>query len=172
MLIDILIPALIISLVLFLWIAYTRFSGAEFVKMPREARKKMLRMLKLNKGDVFYDLGCGDGQLLMEASPKVRKAVGIEIDLIRFLIAKARTRKMKNVEVIFGDMRKRKLNGAGKVAVFLSKEANEKISGKIPEKALVASYKWPVSGLRLMKRDRKNRIYLLINNKAFKQQAP
>lgn len=160
MLIDILICALIVFLAIFLWIAYTRFFGAEFVKMPRETRKKMLDMLKLNKKDVFYDLGCGDGQLLMEASPKVKKAVGIEIDFIRFMIAKARTRKMKNVCVICGNIFGRNIGSATKIAIFLSKETNEKIWKKIPKKALVASYKWPVSGLKLMKQDKENRIYL------------
>ena len=160
MLIDILICALTIFLAIFLWVAYTRFFGAEFVKMPQKARKKMLEMLKLNKKDIFYDLGCGDGQLLMDASPKARKAVGIEIDFIRFLIAKARTRKMSNVYVIYGNMLGRNIGSATKIAIFLSKETNEKIGGKIPRKTLVASYKWPVSGLKLLKQDKANRIYL------------
>ena len=130
----------------------------------------MLKILKLSKKDTFYDLGCGDAQLLLEASPKVKKAIGIEIDPLRFLIAKVRTRKVKNVEVIFGNLFSFKLRNKinqdkknkVKIAVFLSQEANQKLAKKLKREnfhGLLASYKWPLP-LKQESYDKKNDIFL------------
>jgi len=128
--------------------------------MPKNAREKMLEMLKLNKRDVFYDVGCGNGQLLLEASPLVKKAIGIEIDPVRFLISRSRTRKMRNIRIIRGNLFRQNLSSATKMAVFLSPETNARLGEKIRKNAKAASYKWPIPGMKLIKHDAKNRIYL------------
>ncbi len=120
-------------------------------------------MLKLNKKDIFYDLGSGTGSLLLEASPKVKKAIGIEIDPIRFLIAylRIKARKAKNVRLIFGNIFNMPLNRATKIFIFLSKEANAKLARKLKKetKAIVVSYKWPVKNLKLIEKNSENRLY-------------
>lgn len=161
MLIDFLIIIIIFLALFLIWVVYTRAFGAEWVKVPSNARKKMLHMLALNKQDVFYDLGCGDGQLLIEAAPKVKRAIGIEIDPIRFLIAKARASRYDNVKVIYGNIFRQNLNSATKISVFLSPETNIKLGKKLQLKsARVASYKWPISKLALIEYDKSNSIYL------------
>ncbi len=163
MLFDILAIVLIALLIVFLWIAYTRVFGAEFVRTPKKVRKIALKMLKLSKKDIFYDLGAGDGSLLIEASPRVKQAIGIEIDPIRFLIAylRIKARKVKNVKLILGDIFNVPLNNATKIFLFLSKEANEKLGKKLKKgtNAIVVSYKWPIKNLRLIKENNENRLY-------------
>jgi 16S rRNA A1518/A1519 N6-dimethyltransferase RsmA/KsgA/DIM1 with predicted DNA glycosylase/AP lyase activity len=146
-----------------IWVVYTRAFGAEWVKVPKQARKQMLNMLALNKKDIFYDLGCGDAQLLIEASPKVKQAIGIEIDPLRFIIAKARASKYKNVKIVYGNLFKQNIGSATKIAVFLSPETNQKLGKILHGKKLVASYKWPVSSLRMKAYNAKNRVYLQSN---------
>ena len=130
----------------------------------------MIKLLNLNKQDIFYDLGCGDGQLLIEASPKVKQAIGVEIDPIRFLIAKARTAKTKNkqnIKVIYGNLFKTQFDKATKIAVFLCPETNIKLGKRLKQfsnKIVAASYKWPIADLSLIKHDKKNRIYLHIKS--------
>lgn len=53
--------------------------GPSIALSDRQIRK-MLRLAKLNKKDVFYDLGCGKGQLCIIAVKEfnVRHAVGID----------------------------------------------------------------------------------------------
>ena len=160
MLIDIFIWIIFILLIAALWIVYTRAFGAEWVKTPRQVRKKMLRMLKLNKKDIFYDIGCGDGQLLIEAAPKVRQAIGIEIDPLRFLIAKARTSGYDNVKIVYGNLFRQNINFATKIAVFLSPETNMRLGKILHGKKLVVSYKWPVSGLKRIGYDARTRVYI------------
>lgn len=48
---------------------------------PPETVAEMLRMAKINKGDVLYDLGSGDGRIPIAAARQYGiRAVGIEID--------------------------------------------------------------------------------------------
>lgn len=60
-----------------------------FVPTPVEVIDKMLELAEVKKGDVVYDLGSGDGRIVIRAAKKYGvRAVGIEMD--RLLLAKAR----------------------------------------------------------------------------------
>jgi cyclopropane fatty-acyl-phospholipid synthase-like methyltransferase len=61
-----------------------------FVPTPIEVVDKMLEFAEVKKGDVVYDLGSGDGRIVIRAAKKYGvRAVGIEADFT--LIAKARS---------------------------------------------------------------------------------
>src|SRR3954468_6528625 len=52
-----------------------------FVPTPVEVVDKMLELAQLKKGDVLYDLGCGDGRIVVTAAKKYGvKAVGFDVD--------------------------------------------------------------------------------------------
>ncbi len=52
-----------------------------FVPTPYEVIEDMLRFAELKKGDILYDLGCGDGRIVIEAARRAGiRAVGIDID--------------------------------------------------------------------------------------------
>jgi cyclopropane fatty-acyl-phospholipid synthase-like methyltransferase len=60
-----------------------------FVPTPIEVVDKMLELAEVKKGDVVYDLGSGDGRIVIRAAKKFGvKAVGIEMDSL--LLDKAR----------------------------------------------------------------------------------
>ncbi|MBM2803219.1 MAG: hypothetical protein HW419_1112 [Deltaproteobacteria bacterium] len=60
-----------------------------FVPTPIEVIDKMLELAEVNKGDIVYDLGSGDGRIVIRAAQKYGvRAVGIEMDSL--LLAKAR----------------------------------------------------------------------------------
>ena len=60
-----------------------------FVPTPIEVVDKMLELAEVKKGDVVYDLGSGDGRIVIRAAQKYGvRAVGIEMDSL--LLAKAR----------------------------------------------------------------------------------
>ena len=60
-----------------------------FVPTPVEVIDKMLELAEVKKGDVVYDLGSGDGRIVIRAAQKYGvRAVGIEMD--SWLLAKAR----------------------------------------------------------------------------------
>ncbi|HEY3154467.1 MAG TPA: methyltransferase domain-containing protein [Candidatus Binatia bacterium] len=60
-----------------------------FVPTPIEVVDRMLELAEVKKGDVVYDLGSGDGRIVIRAAKKFGvKAVGIEMD--SWLLDKAR----------------------------------------------------------------------------------
>jgi SAM-dependent methyltransferase len=54
---------------------------APFVPTPQEVVDRMLELAQVNQEDVLYDLGSGDGRIVITAARRYRaKAVGFEID--------------------------------------------------------------------------------------------
>ena len=51
-----------------------------FVPTPQEVVDKMIELAEVKKGDVVYDLGSGDGRIVISAAKKGARAVGFDID--------------------------------------------------------------------------------------------
>src|SRR5918995_3418830 len=51
-----------------------------FVPTPQEVVDKMIELAGVKKGDTVYDLGSGDGRIVITAARKGARAVGFEID--------------------------------------------------------------------------------------------
>jgi hypothetical protein len=66
------------------------FHGAPFVPVKRKSVRDLLVFGGLSSGDTFYDLGSGDGRVLISAARDfgVRKAVGCEVALWPYLESK------------------------------------------------------------------------------------
>ena len=67
-------------------ITWETFKGYDvpFVPTPPEVVDEMLRLAGVKAGDILYDLGCGDGRIVIEAAKRHGvKAVGIDIDPVR-----------------------------------------------------------------------------------------
>src|SRR5215470_17557967 len=53
---------------------------APYVSSPARVVDRMLELANLKPGETLYDLGCGDGRILIAAAEKYKvKAVGVEI---------------------------------------------------------------------------------------------
>jgi SAM-dependent methyltransferase len=66
--------------------AWQPFRGYDvpYVPTPPEVVDEMLRLVGVKAGDVLYDLGCGDGRIVIAAAKKYGvKATGIDIDPVR-----------------------------------------------------------------------------------------
>ena len=51
-----------------------------FVPTPTEVVDAMLKTANVSRKDLVYDLGCGDGRIVIAAAKKGARAVGFEID--------------------------------------------------------------------------------------------
>jgi precorrin-6B methylase 2 len=51
-----------------------------YVPSPQEIVDKMLDLAKVTKDDVVYDLGCGDGRIVITAARRGARAVGVDIN--------------------------------------------------------------------------------------------
>jgi SAM-dependent methyltransferase len=66
----------------------------EYVPTPTNVVEKMLEVAKLSKDDVMYDLGCGDGRIIITAAKKFGlKARGYDIDPVRVEESRANAKK-------------------------------------------------------------------------------
>lgn len=76
--------------------------------------RKIFRFADLRKSDVFYHLGCGDGNSIAIAAKEfgVAKAVGIEIDSVAAAKAREKTADIKNTEIVNGDTREASISDA------------------------------------------------------------
>ncbi len=63
-----------------------------FVPLPMGTVRQMLELAKVGKADTVYDLGSGDGRMVIEAvnTYNAKKAVGIEIGYLADLLGKLR----------------------------------------------------------------------------------
>ena len=65
-----------------------------FVPSPMYVVQKMIEVAEIKKGDVLYDMGSGDGRIVIEAAKKYGIR-GVGIDLNAELVAKARENASK-----------------------------------------------------------------------------
>ncbi|KKP70273.1 MAG: hypothetical protein UR87_C0065G0009 [candidate division CPR3 bacterium GW2011_GWE2_35_7] len=77
---------LVLLFVFFSFRAY--FFGAPFVPSNYGVIKKVLDYTDIKEGSVFFDLGSGDGRVLLEAAKKGALAIGYELNPFWFFISK------------------------------------------------------------------------------------
>jgi uncharacterized protein (TIGR03000 family) len=104
-----------------------------YVPTAQNIVDKMLEMAKVTDKDVVYDLGCGDGRILVTAAKKYgAKGIGIDIDPERIKDSKANIAKEKVgklVEVRQGDALKVKdIAKATVVTLYMLPEFQEKLA--------------------------------------------
>jgi SAM-dependent methyltransferase len=102
-----------------------------FVPTPHEVVDKMLELAAVKKGDVVYDLGCGDGRIVIAAAKKFgAKGVGYDIDPTRIRESRANV-KAAGVEDLVSikqqDIFSLDLSGADVITLFLLPRLNVKL---------------------------------------------
>ena len=107
-----------------------------YVPTPDDIVKKMLEMAKVTKEDTVFDLGCGDGRLVIAAvKAGAKKGVGIDLDPERVKESKENAEKAKvtdKVEIRQGDLLEVKdLDKANVVLMYLSDELGKIIQPKL-----------------------------------------
>ena len=99
-----------------------------YVPTPQDVVERMLDIAGVKKGDVVYDLGCGDGRIVVTAAKKYGvKAIGFEIDPERIKeshenIQKAGVEKL--VEIRQQDILTVDLSGATVLTMYLLPDVN------------------------------------------------
>jgi trans-aconitate methyltransferase len=106
--------------------------GAPFYPSPESAITSMLDMAGVNSDSVVYDLGCGDGGIVVAAARRygVRKVVGIEKSKKLCSIALAKTRGLRNASIIEADYDDVDLSEASVVTVYQSASENARLKAK------------------------------------------
>jgi tRNA G37 N-methylase Trm5 len=102
-----------------------------FVPTPQNVVDKMLDMAKVKKGEMVYDLGCGDGRIVVTAAKKYgAKGKGYDIDPQRIKESKANVKENnveKMVEIIQADIFELDLKEADVITLYLLPSLNVKL---------------------------------------------
>jgi predicted RNA methylase len=97
--------------------------------------QRMLELAELKPGDVFFDLGAGDGRtVIMAAKTFGARAVGVEMreDLAKRAMNVIHDNGLSDrVTIVNGDMFKVDLTSADVVYLYLTTSANEKVKPKM-----------------------------------------
>jgi len=91
----------------------------------------VIEFADIKKNDVLYDLGSGDGRILVEAVKKKIKVVGIEQNRFLNWIARRKIRKLKNVKIIQDNIFNQDLSKATIIVAYLSRKITHELQKKI-----------------------------------------
>ena len=135
--------------------------GAGYGHTPSKIIAEALKLVDLKRDEVFYDLGCGIGGTLIEASKLCDHVKGIEIEPVRWLIAKLNARK---AQVILGNLFKQDISDANVIFIFQYKgKINNRIAEKIRAETRtgtrIVSYLWPIENIKPLKMEKDLFIY-------------
>lgn len=83
---------LVLALAGLLWYFVPIFSGIPWVPTQAARLERALDLAGLQPGETFYDLGCGDGRVLVAAARRGARAIGIEVPPIHCAAAQIRAR--------------------------------------------------------------------------------
>ena len=106
-----------------------------FVPTPNDVVDAMLTMATVSAKDTVYDLGCGDGRIVITAAQKYgARGVGIDIDPERVAEATDNVKKAgvaDRVRIVRGDLFEADISAATVVTLYLLTDLNLKLRPKL-----------------------------------------
>jgi SAM-dependent methyltransferase len=126
----------------------------EFVATPQDVVERMLKMAGVTKDDMVYDLGCGDGRIVVTAAQRYGcRAVGYDLDPLR--VQEARTNVAQHkvgplVTIEQKDVLHVDLQGASVVTLYLGTEINARLIPQLETLrpgARIVSHDFPIGNL-------------------------
>ncbi|HWB85925.1 MAG TPA: methyltransferase domain-containing protein [Bryobacteraceae bacterium] len=127
---------------------------APYIPTPQRLVERMLEAGHVKRGDVVYDLGSGDGRIVITAAQKFgARAVGVEIrpDLYEMAVERIKALGLEDkVTMIHGSALRVDLSPANVVTMYLLTSSNERLKPNL-EKYLkpgsrVVSNEFPIKG--------------------------
>jgi precorrin-6B methylase 2 len=167
----ILILAIEVCIIVFVvWIAWSGVVGAPWLPTPKNKVRDMLEFAEVNEEDTLYDLGSGDGRIIVMAAKEFgARSIGIEIDPLRLLLSHLSIRRHKlreRAQVMRANFFKVQLEKATVVTLYQGHKINKKIRDKLADElkagTRVVSYRFVIDGWEPLKTNDEESIYLYV----------
>ena len=130
-----------------------RAIDAIFVPTPQDVVERMLELATVSKDDVVYDLGCGDGRIVVTAAQHYRcKALGFDIDpeCVRLSRENVQNGSVSDlVEIVKADMLTQDLSKASVVTLYIGQEMNRRLLpqlSRLKPGSRIVSHAFPLEG--------------------------
>ena len=145
--------------------------GAPLVFSKNKTAQAMIELLDVKPGELVYDLGSGDGRLLILAAKKRAKIIGIEINpyvAIFSWIKVVLSGVGRNVQIIWGNFWSCDLSKADKVIVYgvpwIMEKIGKKLQTELKPGTKVVSNSFQIPNLTLVKTAQigNDKIYLYV----------
>jgi len=154
---DILIIIIVLEfcfLAFAIWIGWTGIVGAPWLPTPKEKVREMLELAEVTPDDNVYDLGSGDGRIVIMAAKEFgANSLGIEIDPIRLMWSRFRIRRNKvgnKVRVMRTNFLKMDLKDATVITIYggikINEQIREKLESNLKSGTRVVSYYFKLEG--------------------------
>ncbi len=125
-----------------------------YVPTPQPVVDKMLELAEVKKNDIVYDLGCGDGRIVVTAAKRYgARAFGFDVDPERIAEAKANVEKNNVghlVTIQQKDIFTLDLSPANVVTLYLLPELNVKLIPQLQQLkpgARIVSHDFDMAGV-------------------------
>ena len=132
-----------------------RIPAVVFIPTPHEVVAKMLELAAVQKQYVVYDLGCGDGRIVIAAAADYRcRAVGCDIDPLRVEESRENVRKQgvgELVRIERQDAFNLDLRPASVVTLYLNPRFNARLIPqlkKLKPGSRIVSHQFGIEGVR------------------------
>lgn len=126
-----------------------------YLPSPKDVVKRMLSIADLREGQIFIDLGCGDGRLLVEAAKSYGcKVIGVEknINLLTYCYKNLLENNIKNFKLVHGDLFKFDVRCADVIALYLTSDALRRLKDNfeymLKPNAKIISHDFSIPGWR------------------------
>lgn len=112
-------------------------SDAPYIPTTMENIRKILKMAGVKKGKKFYELGSGDGRVVLAAARLGATAYGVEQSLLRILYSRYQASKLPShigsgkVEFYHGNIFSKNYSDADIIYIFLLSKGVRKLEKKL-----------------------------------------
>lgn len=117
----------------FLGLSWFAGSDAPYVPTASEKINQVLKIAGVKKGKNFYELGSGDGRVVMEAARLGAQSYGVEQSYLRVWYSRysAWRQKLRNASVFHGNVFDRNYYPADVVFIYLLPKAVNRLEDKL-----------------------------------------
>lgn len=149
----------------FISLSWFAGSDAPYVPTKMDNIRKILKLAGVKKGKKFYELGSGDGRVVITAAKLKATAIGIEQSWLRVIFSRFKTSglQLKNAKFFHGNIFSRNYTDADVIYIYLLSKGVKKLQPKLKKElkkgAIVITQTYHFPNWRPYKKDGEFKLY-------------
>jgi SAM-dependent methyltransferase len=141
------------------FMCFAFLSGAPFVPTITDTARSMIALAHIKRGCTVYDLGSGNGKLILLAKHEGAVAVGFEINPLLVVLS-----NLRGARTYWKNFWHADISGADIIFVYLLPWRMERLAQKLKAEckpgALIVSNSFIFPGWKILRQDKPNHVYV------------